>query len=234
MLNIKDAVLRIILFFIPSKEMRADIKRIYKYKTPDITRMSELEYYDYMHKEYNIGDYSYVSFSAVIKNKKDTKIGKFCSIGLGVYIGTSQHPVNLLTTHPIAYCGTKNPKYGGKIAASEKTRAKLTLNDQLAPVSIGNDVFIGNNAIIKDGVTISDGAVIGSGAVVTRDVPPYAVMAGVPAKIIKYRFEQKIIDKLLELKWWDYPIDFIENELPFDDINKCIETLEKNKELLRA
>ena len=79
---------------------------------------------------------------------------------------------------------------------------------------------------------IGDGAIIGAHSVVTHDVPPYAVVAGVPARVIKYRFTPEIIEKLLNLKWWDYPEDFIVN-LPFDNIEKCIDLLEKNKEKVK-
>ena len=81
-----------------------------------------------------------------------------------------------------------------------------------------------------DGLTIGNGAVIGAGAVVTKNVEPYAVIAGVPAKVIRYRFDDISIKKLLKLQWWNYPKDFIVR-LPFDDINKCIELLECNKHL---
>ncbi len=80
------------------------------------------------------------------------------------------------------------------------------------------------NVIIKDGVTVGDGAVIGMGAVVTKDVPPYAIVGGVPAKVIKYRFDEKTITKLLELKWWDLDDEIIK-QIPVNDINKAIEFL---------
>lgn len=91
-----------------------------------------------------------------------------------------------------------------------------------APVRIGNDVWIGDNVIIKNGVKIGDGAVVGLGAVVTKDVPPYAVVAGVPAKIIKYRFSDEIISELLELEWWNLEEDVI-RQIPYDNIEKAIE-----------
>ena len=96
-----------------------------------------------------------------------------------------------------------------------------------APCTIDNDVWIGRNAIIMNGVKIADGAIIASGAIVTKDIPAYAIVAGVPAKIIKYRFDQSTIDKLLKLKWWNYPEDFLAN-LNYDNINDVIEQLEKN------
>lgn len=77
-----------------------------------------------------------------------------------------------------------------------------------------------------DGVHIADGAIIAAGAVVTKDVPPYAIVGGVPAKIIKYRFDEETIRRLLAVKWWDKDINFIKR-LPFNDINKCLDILEK-------
>ena len=77
-----------------------------------------------------------------------------------------------------------------------------------------------------DGITIGDGAIIGSNAVVTKDIPPYAIAVGVPAKVIKYRFDSETIQSLLELKWWDLDDDIIA-QLPFDDIHLCIEQLTK-------
>ena len=94
------------------------------------------------------------------------------------------------------------------------------------PCVIGNDVWIGDHVIIMHGITIGDGAVIGSGAVVTHDVPPYAIVVGVPGKIIKYRFDKKIISELEKLKWWNLP-DYKVAELPFNDIHGCIKELKK-------
>lgn len=92
---------------------------------------------------------------------------------------------------------------------------------------IGNDVWIGSGANIFRGVTIGDGAVIGGSSVVTKDVPPYAIVAGNPAKIFRYRCKEEWIEKLLELKWWELPIDIIKDELPAFQGELTIEVIEK-------
>ena len=89
-------------------------------------------------------------------------------------------------------------------------------------------MWIGLNAIIKDGVEVGDGAIIGCNAVVTKNVPPYAIMGGVPAKIISYRFRAEIIKELLELKWWYLPQEFVIT-LPFDDVEACIKKIKQLK-----
>lgn len=162
----------------------------------------------------NFGINSYVDRSdCTIWNDKDTKIGKYCSIAIGVSIGAFKHPLDLLSTNPIVY---DNNKY--------------LLDKGNKGVTIGNDVWIGAKAIILPDITIGDGAVVGANAVVTKDVPPYAIVVGVPAKIIKYRFDKEIIDQLLNLKWWDYPEEFIKT-LPFENIYDCIKLLKENASL---
>ncbi len=146
-----------------------------------------------------IGNYTYTGYNCVIKY---ATIGKFCSISWNVSIGGANHDISHLTTHPFPFLS--------KFGLTDKTEDYDSFSDSLI---IGNDVWIGSNVSILRGVTIGDGAVIGSGAVVTHNVPPYEIWAGVPAKKIGQRFSDEIITELLQLKWWDMPIEFIKDNI---------------------
>ncbi len=120
-------------------------------------------------------------------------IGAFCSIGPDVLIfGQADHPTTLASTFP----------FRAKLLRPEAENTDAVTR---GGVAIGNDVWIGARAIILSGVTVGDGAVIGAGAVVPRDVPPYAVAAGNPARIVRYRFDRNTISSLLALRWWEWP-----------------------------
>lgn len=138
-----------------------------------------------------VGDYTYIGGESKISN---ATIGKFCSLGPEIRIGLGRHPIHLKSTFPGFY--SDNGYYG---VAKEYVNNEKEYQE----IAIGNDVWIGARAMILDGVTVGDGAVVAAGAVVTKDVPPYAVVGGVPAKIIKYRFDEKRIKILLETKWWE-------------------------------
>lgn len=137
-----------------------------------------------------IGRHTYIVNARIVR----AEIGAFCSIGPEVNIGgLGNHPTNWLSTHPAFYSILKQ---------SGKTFTEINLFDELKPNKIGNDVWIGAKALILDGVSIGDGAIVAAGAVVTKDVPAYAIVGGVPAKVIRSRFEPKVIEALLKLQWW--------------------------------
>ena len=121
-------------------------------------------------------------------------IGRFCSIGNQVIIGPWLHPTDLVSTFPGFY---HSYRYTTNLRCNEEIKT-------FSEVRVGNDVWIGDRSIVLGGITIGDGAVIGAGAVVTKSVPPYAVQAGVPARTIRMRFEPSVVDRLLEIRWWDY------------------------------
>lgn len=134
--------------------------------------------------------YSYCSYDCQIVC---CDIGAFCSISDHVYIGGAEHPMDWISTSPVF----QNVKHSGPT----KRFAKFDLPPMKRTI-IGNDVWIGHGATIKQGVTIGHGAVVASNAVVTKDVPSYAIVGGVPANVIKYRFDEETITRLLEEKWW--------------------------------
>lgn len=144
-----------------------------------------------------IGDYSYTGrFDMIFRSK----IGKFTSISYGVTIGPPEHNYRRLTQHPFIL----KSEYG--IFNENEIIDNDELNEDLI---IGNDVWIGCNSTILRGVEIGDGAIVGANSVVTKDVPPYAIVVGCPANIIKYRFNRDQIKKLLEIKWWEWDIETI-------------------------
>lgn len=131
-----------------------------------------------------------------------TTIGRYCSIGPGVRIINGNHPLGLKSTNAVFH----NPMFG---------MCDDWIGDELHPLEIGNDVWIGANAVILPEVSrIGHGAVVGAGAVVSRDVPDYAVVLGNPARLVKKRFDDETIAKLLEEKWWDEDLEHLNRRLP--------------------
>jgi acetyltransferase-like isoleucine patch superfamily enzyme len=156
-----------------------------------------------------IGEHSYISYNSIIRN---CDVGKYCSIGPNVVIGFGNHRIDSLSTHPSIYMNKKQ-------LADEM---QMRMDASFPKVMIENDVWIGSNVYIKNGVTISNGSIVGAGSVVLNDVPPYAIVGGVPAKIIRFRFEKEVIEKLLLSKWWEYEL----NDMPVD-----LKKFENEKEL---
>lgn len=132
-----------------------------------------------------INDFSSVGRNTTIVH---TELGKYCSISWNVTIGATQHPFDRISTHAFSYI----KRFG--FVEEDKRFVSKTI--------VGNDVWFGANSIVMPNLKIGNGAIIGAGSIVTKNVPDYAIVAGVPAKIIRYRFSEKTIEKLLVLKWW--------------------------------
>lgn len=139
----------------------------------------------------SIGKYSYVGYDCQLDT---VELGSFCSLSDHIFIGGAEHPSEWVSTSPVF----ENVSHSGPT----KRFAQFDVPPRKKTV-IGCDVWIGHGVTIKEGISIGHGAIIGSGAVVTKDVPPYAIVGGVPATVIKYRFNDDLICKLLDSEWWN-------------------------------
>ncbi len=176
---------------------------------------------DIVYKGCKVGRYTYGYEDLLKEYPMATSIGRYCSINPTARIWNN-HPMDYISTHPFldyplfygwgAYELRREyiNRYGEHFHNAQYENSPLRDNRE---VVIGNDVWIGANAILLPGVRIGDGAVIAAGAVVTKDVAPYAVVGGVPAKIIKYRFTKEDSDLLQQVKWWEWSIEEIEDNI---------------------
>jgi virginiamycin A acetyltransferase len=193
-----------IIFLVFKLPHRDNSKKVFMCKNPDYSK-------------YSIGKYS-TGQPKILEYAVPTKlsIGNFCSIAEGVTILLDgEHHTDWIPTYDFNLMFKEFENLG------DRRRSK-------GDVVIGNDVWIGFNAIILSGVKIGDGAVIGAGSVVTHDVPPYAIVAGCPARIIRMRFDQKTIDDLLRIKWWNWNLQRIVENMPLLLSNNIDEFLKRN------
>jgi phosphonate metabolism protein (transferase hexapeptide repeat family) len=150
-----------------------------------------------------VGDFSYTGPHCYVQN---TEIGKFSNIAASVRIGPTAHPMNRITQHHFTY---RRKKYGFSMEDDhdffewrKEQRCK-----------VGHDTWIGHGAILLPNVTIGNGSVIGAGSIVTKDIPPFSIAVGNPARVIRKRFDDEVIQKIQELKWWDWSYEQIKSRL---------------------
>ena len=164
-----------------------------------------------------IGSYSYVGNSTDISN---SEIGKFCSIADHCRIGMGGHSLSHLSTSPIFLEKVNGCKESWTHEEKNPIKSRRVI--------VGNDVWIGSHVLINGGVRIGNGAVIGAGAVVVKDVPPYAIVGGVPAKVIRYRFSEDIIQMLEDAQWWNLPVEELKSHISlFQNDNLSIDEIKQ-------
>jgi acetyltransferase-like isoleucine patch superfamily enzyme len=166
-------------------------------------------------------------------------IGRFCSIATGVIAGLPEHPAHFLSAHPLfegAAGWAAEPEFrSSNSAAINKAQGLLYRwrQERFGKIEIGHDVWIGEGAFIRRGVKIGNGAVVGARAVVMKDVPPYAIVAGTPARVVRFRFDPDTIAALEELEWWHYGLSAIDG-VDFTDAEAAIPMIKRNIETGRA
>jgi len=167
----------------------------------------------------DIGSYTFINGGTTLF--PGTKMGKYCSIGKTCELGAFDHPTTWLSSSAIQYnLKLHFPDYVEDFNQKKIDRPKETI--------FGNDVWVGSLAVVKRGLTIGDGAIVAGGSVVVKDVPPYAIVGGVPAKVLKYRFDEETIERLMNLQWWDMPLEDLK-DISFDEIDKALDELEERK-----
>ena len=171
----------------------------------------------------SLGYGSYVASGSFLRG---AKVGRYCCIGKQVRVIDVTHPSRqYVSVHPLFFAEKTvvGESYVGRQNFEETVKLP---DDPKFSVRIGNDVWIGDSAMILGGHVIGDGAIVAAHAVVTKDVPPYAIVGGVPAKVIRYRFDEETIRELLDLKWWNYNLSEF-GALDWSDVKGCIKSIRK-------
>jgi acetyltransferase-like isoleucine patch superfamily enzyme len=164
----------------------------------------------------SIGQFTFVNDRTTLF--PNTTVGRYCSIGKSCEIGAPTHPVDWLTSNPVAFAIERH-------FPNESAIFPQSPFQQYQSTTIGSDVWIGSLAIVTAGVSIGHGAIVGGGSVVTADVPPYAIVVGSPAKILRYRFDETTIQRLLSVEWWTLEPEEIA-KLDLTDVTKALDAIE--------
>jgi acetyltransferase-like isoleucine patch superfamily enzyme len=168
-----------------------------------------------------IGAWSYIQ--AGFEAWDNLRIGRYCSIGENFVTSPPSHPTHYLSTSTAQY---HRHQFGFWMPEDLPLVEKRVIPNRRAEVVIGNDVWIGRDVTIMRGVSVGDGAILTSGAVVTKNVPPYAVVGGVPARLIKMRFEPDIVARMQQVRWWQYDRNEM-RDVPFDDPVAALDAIER-------
>lgn len=215
------------LYFAAKKKQLTYTKKCFFEKATKINRNTKFEGNNRLAKGVELID-SYLGYASYLSENSCLRrcyIGKYTSVGADVYSIVGKHPTNFVSTHPAFFSLRKQSGFS-YVQTQKYDEFEEDKYDGYA-TKIGNDVWIGSRTILREGINIGDGAIIGAGAVVVKDVPPFAIVGGVPAKLIRYRFERDEIDFLLKLRWWNKEKQWIaEHADLFEDIAKLKEKLE--------
>jgi acetyltransferase-like isoleucine patch superfamily enzyme len=212
---LRKIVKKIVIFLFPELKKKLELIDNLKHIQDSLIESSISSkakiYSPYSISKLELNDFSFINTNSRINY---TKIGKFCSIGPNLVCGGGIHPTNGISTAPMFYANNFSNGY---------SLSEIDKIEQTKLINIGNDVWIGSNVTILDGVNIGDGAIIAAGAVVTKNVPDYAIYGGVPAKLIRFRFNDYQIRELKKIKWWNFEEERLnEIERNFFDIDKFI------------
>lgn len=204
---------------------RRAIRDHWKVRVPECVRLAgghgfEIGRFSWLNCDLDVSenDVSIGHASYCLSDMSHASCGNYCSIGTDSDIGLSQHPVDRLTTHPATYVPDAWPFDSFPIC-------RKPYGGTWKPVTIGHDCWIGSGARIMGGVSIGTGAVVAAGAVVTHDVPPYAIVAGVPAKVLRYRFEPETVQALLASRWWECDILNWAENVDWDDLPALLDRM---------
>jgi len=168
--------------------------------------------------ELKIGAFTHINGGFI----QNATIGRYCSFARDVHIGQGTHPTDWLSVTPLQY----NPNYRGWINKSGKNSPLKTRKFKWdLHTTIGSDVWIGHSVFIQDGISIGHGAIVGAGSIVTKNIPPFAIAAGNPARVLRFRFPTDVIIRLLETEWWNYHISEFK-DIDYSNIYESLEIIE--------